>query len=209
MSKTEEEKETKRSSPPSFYKIYGRDLSVAIRVIFPGDAVIKAKEGHLHFPGLINPSPEIHLKKEERRLVDLPADPATNQTKEDNFSYQFEPWFDAAEAKSFHVVFRLRPKERGGSQFRWIRFGRPGEETDFGFSPSSKKYFINLALEVFQPLFVKIQRSGEFDYLKVRLEPDLQKENPIARIWGGRPVVLKIQRIKPSAAPPHLAKALP
>lgn len=208
MSKTEEEKETKRSSPPSFYKIYGRDLSVAIRVTFPGEALIKAKEGHLYFPDLINPSPEIHA---QRRFVDLPADPAANEikTEEGDLSYRFEPWFDAAEAKSFHVVFRLRPKENGGSQFRWIRFGRPGEETDFGFSPSSKKYFINLALEVFQPLFVKIQRSGGFDYLKVGLEPDLQKENPIARIWEGRPVVLKIQRIKPSAAPPHLAKALP
>src|SRR3989344_8653930 len=71
MSKVEL-KEISRPAP-SFYRIYGRDLAIAVRVTFPGDAVIRPTDERFKFPELINPSPEIHLTREERRYTDLPA----------------------------------------------------------------------------------------------------------------------------------------
>ena len=214
---------------PSFYRIYGRDLAVAVRVTFPGDAVIRPTDESFKFPELINPSPEIHLTREERRYTDLPAmadvDMSLDGKEEGEIS--FRPWFDVTEAKvplysaldeearhasPFHIVFRIRPMALNSSKFRWIKFGRFGEESDFGFVlfGPRKKHFINLGLEVFDPVYIKVAEKSGFCYLKIVMDPDSRSgENPISRIWEGKPVILKTRRVTEQDVPPHLIKSLP
>jgi len=207
------EESGRRWKQPSFHPVFGRSLTVALRATFPGDAAVFLEE--LDFPELVSPAPEIHLTREQKRYVGLRAVVVCNSDMSEATEGEIvlASWLkDMSEVQCYHVTLRTQNIARDNNRFRWIKFGRFGEEKTFGFSPMTKKYFINLIFNLeadpddpdqqklrtdFVPVFGKIQDGEDFVYFEISAE--VSEEG----------VTLKVRRVVEAEVPLHLAEAKP
>ncbi len=188
-------------SDQKFHRLYWRDLAVALEATFAGDTPIKLV-GEVNFPELIFPAPEIHLTREEVRRVYHPAIADGDMAEKTEGKITFLPWVDETEVQFHRLVFRLRPAG-GNKKFRWVKFGRFGEDSAFGFNVLVHSPYINLDFmskraESFVPLFAKVHDGGS-GFVYFELSAEVCEEA----------ITLKVKRVAETEAPPPLAEAKP
>ena len=195
-------------SGQKFHRLYGRDLAVALEATFPGDVKIKMlRKFKFPVPALIYPAPEIRCQKEQVRRVYCPAVAEGDMAEQTEGSIIFLPWVDESEVLFHRLVLRLRP---GGSEggknkkFRWLKFGRFGEDSAFGFNTTTDGTpFINLDFlsqraEEFVPLYAKVHDGGS-GFVCFKISAETCEEA----------VTLNVRRVTEAEIPPHLAETKP
>lgn len=178
-----------------FHRIFGKELTVALESTLD---VLSGKE--LEFdPDLYDGNNNLIFRDGDCWRAYYPARCEGDITQDAEARIVFLPWFSGPEVLYNRLVLRWRPIT--SKVYRWMAFGRFGEEKPFSFSQA--KPFINLDFfskrnNQFLPLFVKVKTdSGEFVYFVI----DGQ--------WGETEVVLNIRRVTETQTPPHLISVRP
>ncbi len=179
-----------------FHRLFGKGLAVAL------EATLEVGSGELDFdPEQIGgkPNQELLFRNGDCWRAYFPA-VSDGGIQEGNGAVivRFIPWFTGPNVLFYRICLRARPLY--GNTFRWLRFGRFGEEAPFGFSPA--KPFINLDFfsqsQEFNPLYVKVAGDNEeFIYFKVEAE------------WSEDGPALKLTRVNEQEAPLYLQAAKP
>lgn len=188
--------EAKVVSPSNskFHRLFGKELCIAL------EATLEIDSGELEFDaGLFGgrPNQDLLYRKGDCWRAYFPAVSDGDIRRDSEAIIRFVPWFAGPNVLFYRICLRVRPLY--SNAFRWLKFGRFGEEEPFGFSPA--KPFINLdffsqSREEFKPLYVKVADNKEFIYFVIGAE------------WSKGPV-LKLKRVEEQDAPPHLQAAKP
>ncbi len=188
------EAKTANSSNSKFHRLFGKELCVAL------EATLEVGSGELEFNTELfggKPNQELLYRKGDCWRAYFPAVSEGDVQEGNEAAVRFVPWFTGPNVLFYRVCFRLRPMF--GVSYRWLAFGRFGEEKPFGFQTA--KPFINLdffsqSRSEFKPLYVKISGDNkEFIYFKIEAE------------WSEDGPALKLARVNEQDAPPHLQAA--
>lgn len=182
-------------SSNKFHRIYGKELSVALESTLDS---LSGKDFDFD-PQLYSGNEELLFRRMDCWRAYYPATVIGDLATSQETTINFLPWFSGPEVMYNRLAFRARPI--AGKIYRWMMFGRFGEEKPFTFAKD--KPFINLDFfnkrnDKFLPLFVKIQTdTKELIYLSISGE------------WSDDAVFIKIIRVNETEAPPCLAAAKP
>lgn len=185
-------------SPTKFHRIFGKELAVALEVIFDlsggtnKNKVVPLIES-FQFPELVKCFDDVVR-------VYHPAIGEGDVNHPDGLTIKFVPWVDVSGVSNYRLLFRQLPKSKSRkSEKRWMKAGRFDEEKTFGFPDAG---FIGLDFvsvrEEFTPVFFKLLADdGSFFYVVIS-----------AKMEEGE-AVLSAHRVNESEVPPHLQTALP
>lgn len=190
------EEKRKNLSNNKFHRVFGKELCVAL------EATLEVGSGELEFDAELfggRPNQDLLFRNGDCWRAYFPAVSIGDIRENSEAAIRFVPWFTGPNALFYRICFRARPLF--GSTFRWLKFGRFGEEESFGFQPA--KPFINLdffsqSRGEFKPLYVKtVGDNKEFVYFMIEAE------------WSEDSPALKLARANEQDVPPHLRGAKP
>lgn len=190
--------EAKTASPSNnkFHRLFGKELCVTL------EATLEVGSGELEFDTELfggKPNQELLYRSGDCWRAYFPAIIDNDIQKSDEATIRFVPWFTGPNVLFYRICLRARPLF--GNTFRWLRFGRFGEEETFAFQPV--RPFINLdffsqSRGEFKPLYVKVAGDNkESIYFTIRAE------------WSEDGPILKLARVNEQDAPSHLQAAKP
>jgi len=191
------EAKTVNSSNSKFHRLFGKELCVAL------EATLEVGSGELEFNTELfggRPSQDLLYRSGDCWRAYSPAVSSGDIRENDEAVIRFVPWFTGPNVLFYRLCFRGRPLFQR-DDFRWLAFGRYGEEKPFGFNPS--KPFINLDFYSrlqgeFKPLYVRVEEGrNRFVYFVIRAE------------WSEDGPMLKLARVNGQDTPPCLQAAKP
>lgn len=190
------EEKRKNLSNSKFHRLFGKELCIAL------EATLEVGSGELEFDAELfegRPNQDLLFRNGDCWRAYFPAVSSGDIQESNEAAVRFIPWFIGPNVLFYRICLRARPLY--GNTFRWLRFGRFGEEEPFGFQLA--KPFINLdffsqSREEFKPLYVKVEGNNrEFIYFVIEAE------------WSEDGPALKLARANEQDVPPHLRVAKP